>query len=285
MCLIRTRICSLIVLILWGASLPTAQAQIAQESNLTNFAFLNYYGAGTYTVGDQKVLVIRIPAAITLRSLEKYPWGLRAKLAFVFALQDFEDLGQIDFERYRVFTFVPGIEAMIPVGELFTLRPYFDLGVGIDEESKQLALITGLGMKTEFIFLHKKWRMSLEPGIQFSASRSLEGPAVNDDYSEVWLKGTARYPLWFKIGSSQPDAGVYAEAAHLFNPLEFASPTGETTKIRALYEFGVILGFQYPRPKILFVTIPSISVGYRFGADFKGLAIRFGGDLATPILR
>ncbi len=62
--------------------------------------------------------MIRNPAAITLRSLEKYPWGLRAKLAFVFALQDFEDLGQIDFERYRVFTFVPGIEALIPVGEL-----------------------------------------------------------------------------------------------------------------------------------------------------------------------
>ena len=275
----------MIVLSLWGTSLPTAQAQNVSASNLTNFAFLNYYGSGAFSVGDQKVLVLRIPVAVTLRSLEEYPWGLRAKLTFVFALQDFEDLGQIDFERYRVFTLVPGIEALIPVGEIFTLRPYFDLGVGIDEESKQLALISGLGMKTEFIFLHKKWRMSLEPGIQFSASRPLEGPDVNDDYSEVWLKGTARYPLWFKIGSSQPDAGVYGEAAYLFNSLEFTSPTGGTTNIRSLYEVGVILGFQYPRPKILFVTLPSLSVGYRFGADFKGLSIRFGGDLATPILR
>jgi len=250
---------------------------------LTNFAFLNYYGTGTFETGGQKVLVIRIPPALTLRSLEQYPWGLRAKLAFVFAIQDFETLDDITFDKYRVFTFVPGIEMLIPVGEIATLRPYFDFGVGVDDETNQFGLIAGLGIKTEFIFLANRWRMSLEPGAQMSTSRPIDGPDVRDNYSEIWLKGTARHPLWFKMGDAQPDAGVYAEVSNLFDTLEFRSITGETTKIRALFEVGVSLGFQYPRPAVLFVRIPTVSVGYRFGKDFQGLTIRFGGDLATPI--
>jgi hypothetical protein len=62
---------------------------IIGDDNLTNFAFLHYYGTGVFTVGEQRVLVFRIPPAITLRSMEDYPWGLRFKLAFVFAIQDF----------------------------------------------------------------------------------------------------------------------------------------------------------------------------------------------------
>lgn len=71
---------------------------IVGDENLTNVAYLHYYGTGTFTAGEQQVLVFRVPPAITLRSLEDDPWGLRLKLAFVFAIQDFENLEELDLE-------------------------------------------------------------------------------------------------------------------------------------------------------------------------------------------
>ena len=59
----------------------------------------------------------------------------------------------------------------------------------------------------------------------------------------------------------------------------------EGKKIVALdagYELGVSLGFFYPRPKIWFVRVPRLAIGYRFGG-LNGLRIRIGGDWITPI--
>ena len=85
------------------------------------------------------------------------------------------------------------------------------------------------------------------------------------------------------MGRAQPDVGVYSEWTQLFNTLEFETVGGEPTVIRDLLEIGVILGFQYPRPKIWLFSVPSMSIGYSFGQGFRGMRIRFGGDWATPI--
>ena len=280
----RSLVACLVVLGIACSGMHDARSQnITDVDNLTNFAFLHYYGTGAFTVGEQRVLVFRIPPAITLRSMEDYPWGLRLKLAFGFAIQDFETPEDLNLDSYRVFTLVPGIEFLFPVGRTQTLRPYLDLGLGVDDESNQLALVGGIGLRTEFIHRWHKFRLGFEPRALFSGSRSLEGPKTDDSYFEIVIGGGARHPTWFTIGQAQPDVGVYGEISQLFNTLEFESVSGEPISIRNLFEIGIILGFQYPRPKLWLFTVPSMSIGYRFGKDFKGLRIAFGGDWTTPI--
>jgi hypothetical protein len=182
-----------------------------------------------------------------------------------------------------VFTLVPGIEFLLPVGRTQSLRPYLDLGLGVDDESNQLALVGGIGLRTEFIYRWHIFRLGFEPRVLFSGSQPLEGPNTHDRYSEIVIRGLARHPVWFTMGQAQPDVGVYGEISQLFNTLEFESVSGEPTTIRDLFEIGIILGFQYPRPKVWLFRVPSISIGYRFGKDFRGLRIGFGGDWVTPI--
>ncbi len=259
------------------------------DGQVDNFAFLHYYGTGTYSVGEQTVWMVRMAPSFRLRQMNAGTIGISLRTALVVALQDFSDILDFQFDRHRLFSMSTGIELDIPVSLLGTLRPYADVGVGVDNEIGRRSFIAGIGMRTEFLKLWKRWRFGLEPGLRFSASRSefgggLEGiEGIDGNYSEVWLRSSARYPLWFDLGSTRPDLGVYGEISYLFDSLTFVSNGGALNPIRALYEAGIIFGFQSPRPSVWFVTLPSVSVGLRFGGDLRGFRIRFGGDWVRQI--
>ncbi len=279
------------VLALAGQDLK-AQPQGPLGGQVDNFAFLHYYGTGTYSVGEQTVWVVRIAPAIRFRQMKAGTVGIRLRTALVLALQNVTDILDFDFDRRKLFSMSTGIGLDIPVGRLTTLRPYADIGLGVDNELGRRSLIAGLGMRTEFLKLWKRWRFGLEPGFRFSASRSkigdgLEGidgiDGIDGNYSEAWLRTSARYPLWFDVGPARPDIGVYGEISYLFDSLTFVSVDGDLNPIRALYEAGIIFGFQSPRPRVWFITVPSVSVGLRFGGDLRGFRIRFGGDWLTQV--
>jgi hypothetical protein len=48
-----------------------------EPDELVNLAYDHTYGFGGYSVADQDVTLIQVPISVTLRSLEKYKWGLR----------------------------------------------------------------------------------------------------------------------------------------------------------------------------------------------------------------
>ncbi len=84
------------------------------------------------------------------------------------------------------------------------------------------------------------------------------------------------------MGESQPTVGAYGYAGWFFVPLEFTSQNRVTQDINAVFELGVRFGFQQ-RPKIWFIRIPSLRIGYAFGDGLQGLRIRLGGDRAVNL--
>ena len=65
---------------------------------------------------------------------------------------------------------------------------------------------------------------------------------------------------------------------------EYPAITGATRDaINTNLEVGFGFGFSQARPKIWFVTVPRIRVGYRFG-DLEGWRIRLGGDWLTQVV-
>jgi hypothetical protein len=264
-----------------------ARPASGQDSTLfdqvDNFAFLHYYGTGVYSAGAQSVFVIKIPPSISLRRMDRPKVGFRLRTALVLAVQDFRDLAEIDLGKHPLYSASVGLGVDIPVTPLSTLRPFVDAGYGVDNDHDNRSFIFGAGLRTEFIRLWKRWRFSLEPGVQFALSRSVTDRDIGGEYSEANMMAKARHPLWFRIGDVQPDAGIYASAGWLFDSLVFVDEEGLLTPIRGLGEVGVILGTQQPRLKVWFIRMPSVSVGYSFGGGFRGLRIRFGGDWVTPI--
>jgi hypothetical protein len=55
------------------------------------------------------------------------------------------------------------------------------------------------------------------------------------------------------------------------------------TPAEVLYEIGATIGFRFLAPKIWFIAVPRLSVGYRFGDGLTGLRIRIGGDRVTRL--
>lgn len=240
-------------------------------------------GFGSSSVGDQSSQVLIIPVSIWLRRLtDGRKLGLRLRLTGVLGFQDFERIEDFEVKSVRLGGVFPGIEFLIPLSDRSMLRPFIDLGIGLTNSEVKDILLTNLGLRTEFVFPWKRWELGLEPRIQAGITRA-SVDLVDDDYASLSMKMDARYPLGFRIGGSTPDVGAYFEPEWLPNALEFTTVDGERASIDEQHEVGVTFGFRDPAPKIWFIRVPRVSVGYRFGDGLNGLRIRIGGDRVTRL--
>ena len=124
------------------------------------------------------------------------------------------------------------------------------------------------------------FRSGLEPGFQFSSRTGTE--LADESVIRPFITLTARRILGFTIDRHQPDGEVYFEAGYDFNTFELSTVTSTNDAINTNFEVGLGFGFSQTRPKIWFITLPRMRVGYRFG-DLEGWRIRFGGDWLTRV--
>ena len=240
-------------------------------------------GFGSGSVGDQSSQVLTIPVSIWLRRLtDGRKLGLRLRLTGVIGYQDFERLDEFKVESLRFGGLFPGIEFMIPLSDRSMLRPFADIGIGLTNSEIEELLLTTFGLRTEFVFPWKRWELGLEPRVQAGVSWA-NTELVDDEYVMLTAGMDARYPLGFQIGGETPDIGAYFEPGYFLNTLEFTGVGGTGESIEKQYEIGVTIGFREQAPKIWFVRVPRIGVGYRFGDGLTGLRIRIGGDRVTRL--
>jgi hypothetical protein len=240
-------------------------------------------GFSAGSVGDQESRVLTIPVSIWLRRLsEDRKMGLRLRFTGVIGYQDFERLEEFNVESIRLGGIFPGLEVMLPLGDRSMLRPFADIGIGLSNSEIKELLLTTFGLRTEFVFPWKRWELGLEPRAQMGVSWA-STELVDDEYLMLTAKMDARYPLGFQIGGSTPDVGVYFEPGYFPNGLDFTTPGGTTGSIGVQYEAGVTVGFRDEAPKIWFIRVPRLGVGYRFGDGLTGLRIKIGGDRVTRL--
>jgi hypothetical protein len=247
-------------------------------------------------VGDEKDgnewLFLRIPVNITLK-----PWrdefvnqrfGLRLRLAGTFAVKNYQ--GQIDIgsgqiteliDQAKMVGLVPGLEFVIPLGPSKMLRPWFDIGAGTSDQTDSATLLGTLGIRSELIYdtRSRRWLFGLEPGIQLGGdwNRDLDDHLLVNPF----FTASARRMLGFTVGGFEPDIGGYFEFGVDLRGLEFSSVETSGGSVARRYEIGLGTGFSRGRPKIFgLISVPRISVGYRFG-DITGWRIRIGGDWLT----
>ena len=240
-------------------------------------------GFGSGSVGDQSSQVLIIPVSIWLRKLtDGRKLGLRLRLTGVIGYQDFERLEDFKVESIRLGGVFPGIEFLIPLSDRSMLRPFADIGIGLTNAEIEELLLTTFGLRTEFVFPWKRWELGLEPRAQMGVSWA-NTELVDGEYVMLTARMDARYPLGFQIGGETPDIGAYFEPGYFLNTLEFTGVGGAGESIEKQYEIGVTIGFREQAPKIWFVRVPRIGVGYRFGDGLTGLRIRIGGDRVTRL--
>ncbi len=267
----------LLVLLLAGASATNAQTQpVSQEEagGLANYAFTYEVGFGGYNVGDQTVRTIKLPIVHLLRSPLNHRVGMRLRFpisvgTFSVSIADFlEEL------NIQAFSFVPGIEFLIPFGQRWMLMPRQDLGFTKDFQGGDLALISATAVRGMYIHEFKAVELSLGSGLKYSFSRTSNG-LNNDDFALIEAGADLRYPLGFSVKGHKVDSSVFFVGKHYFRTLVFSQVRQEPIEIEQLYEAGLSFGTT-PRPKVFGIRIPRIGVSYLFGDDLRGIKISFG---------
>lgn len=229
-------------------------------------------GVSSTIVGDRSALQVLVRPSLDLRSWETESWGLRVRLGLQFST-GFHGLDDIDPSSFKLVSVVPGIEGVVPIGQRSVLRPFVELGVSQLAEDRR-GPVFGTGIKSESVFPAGNFELGLEPNVAYrTALAEQDADATTGDFT---LYGDARHPLWFRMGDSQPDVGVYLQQTWLWSTLEFETDDEELVRIRDIFEIGAIFGFQQ-RPRVWFFRLPTIGIGYRFG-ELRGVTIRIGGD-------
>jgi hypothetical protein len=253
----------------------SAQQKLDLEPDELIWGTMSSSGFSQNSAAGSSANVLGFEPAITLRSWERNSFGIRLLLAFRIANVR---LGDPDFrlDDLRLGLFAPGVEFVVPIARRALLRPRVSLGLTSVFQGDSALVWTNLGLGAEFVFPWKKFELGLEPRIDWLSAIATDNRYADEHLGLVTLQADARHPLWFKLGEYQPDAGIYATGSYAFEPLGVPAASGAQTALVWQAEVGAILGFQ-SRPKVWFVRIPTIGVGYRFG-DLSGLRIRIGGD-------
>jgi len=270
---------SLLPLILVAATLSlgggAASRAMADEDpdpvDLINFSFATWLGSGVYKLKDRKVGVLRMPFRYELRPPEDGKLGLRLLLPATVAYYDFDDPAS----NVSMASFVPGLEVQIPVNEYWTLKPFGQVGVGMEADNRDTVYIYGGGVGSLVSFPWRKYVISVGNSVTL-AEDSDTGSGATSGFSLISAGLDIRRPLGFTLLDRQLDGSVYFIANRFFDRVNFLETDGDDETIRNIYEVGITLGTAEPF-SIWKLSADRVGIDYRFGSrGFEGIGVNLG---------
>ena len=257
---------------------------------LINYGYLASFfdpGIAGFETEGRTIRVLNVPLTINLRDWKDRSWGLRLRLAGVLGVQDLESLEDLPDARLGAFALIPGLEVPIPLNDRALLRPYFDFGMAwsLDDSDDDLAPsrvgISAAGMRSEFVFPWRRFELGLMPQIFYAVTWSSK--ELRDDYGVLGVRGDAQYPL-FRIAGKQLTGLAYLQPAWFIDAFDpSASDAPDTPDVRMQFELGVGFDWRGTAPKIWFLPVPPMSIGYSFGDGVEGMRFRIGGSRLTRL--
>ncbi len=266
----------------------TPEQRVSELDLLLNYGYLGAFfdpGIAGYEIEGRSVRVLNLPVSITAVDWKERGWGIRLRFAGVLGVENVDGIGDLPDARVGALALIPGLEVPIQLGERSLLRPYFDLGLAFalddpEDLSPGTVGISALGMRSEFLFPWHRFELGLEPSVLYSVTWTSDD--LRDDYGIVGLRGDAHYPL-FEIGDHVLTGVAYLQPGWFIDALSLAESERETGAVRAQMEIGVGYGWRGAPPKIWFIPVPPVSIGYSFGDGLEGIRLRLGRSRLTSL--
>ena len=263
------------LVVLLAAAVPVqAKAQAGALSEL-NLPYLHYFGFGAFRVGEAKVWALRARATPSILDYKPRRVGLALRLSgSLIGIQTGDLIPEVG--SIGVATAAMGVEARVNVSPRSLLRVYGDVGVAFDTKSDTTAAIGSIGALWEFVFPWKEWEFGMQPTADFVWSTTT-AERFNDRLIGLQLKVDARHYLGFHILGNRAQLGGYVDVGHFNGDTDLGSPGTRSDFGDNQIELGVIFG-THPRPVFWFLK-PLLSVGLRWGSNFRGIRIGLGDRL------
>jgi hypothetical protein len=247
---------------------------LAQEAEPINFAYATWIGSGYYHLTDRELYVLRIPIAISLRSVNDDHWGINLLLPVTFAYEEFGS----NFSDYIIddilgAAFVPGVEVQIPVSKNWILKPFGQIGIGYSESTT--TYIYGGGIKSLYSFQWGRVDFGLGNSLTFAVDDAT-GNSEDEGFSMFQIGLDARYLINFSTGNRDADIGSYVVVSQFLDTFDFFGINGDVSqRIRTLVMIGLTLGMD-PPVTLLGIDFSRVGIDCTFGKDFSGIGLNLG---------
>jgi hypothetical protein len=249
-----------------------AQAQpatVKDRQDLINWYYAATFGTGIYTAGDRSVSVIQFPFSRALKTVDADGIGLKFKIAATVGFYDY-DIGSVIHgdipDRISTLSVLPGLEWEIPVSQNWSVRPYFDGGVGQELQGRESAFIYDFGIKSRYV-------LARDHGVEFALANALAsagyrprgGPNRPFGYLATGIDMTI--PTNKELFGREVFVGFTPMYYYYFNRFSFAEFDDPNNRVREEFEMALSI-----------VTRKPWSLKF-FDFDRFGIAVRSSGDV------
>ncbi len=275
-CGTKTRNCLFIFILLFISKAYSANPEELISSQI-NYAYANYLGTGIYSAADRTVQVYHLPFRYTIREATQDKAGLRLRLPATIGLLDFDLPDIIDPtlpDRLTTLSFVPGIQTIHKMNDIWTLSPFIDFGFGHDLETKNSAYVYGTGVNSLFIFKYETFNLEIYNEFLF-AGNTTDIDNIRNEFSRFQTGINFQFPLNFKAWGRDPSISAYYLNYIYFNDLEFLRYLADPITVSVQNEVGLTFDTS-PDMKLIGIPFSRIGLGYRFGNDVDVVRLVFG---------
>lgn len=260
-----------------------AQAGFSQEATF-HWAYASWFGTGRYSLGASETEIVTITPSWAWRTPslssdgERSP-GIRFRFPVSVGAHEFASLdgiGEFDLDSISTVSFVPGVEAELPMSERLSLKPIGFIGRGWDIHADRSADIFRLGFRSRFTF------ESGDTGIALVNGLERIGYSTNDGIS------SALNLLYTGLDFSRPLANrklggdalaIHWHVMHTYYldklGLDVSDLSLRPDSLSSEWELGVAFGKQTVKLKLGRLSFDRVGLAYRFDAsgEFSGVGI------------
>ncbi len=267
----------LCIIFVSGGQPAAAQDTFSQKpEDLYHWAYAAAFGTGAYRIGNSDMFVIRVAPQFEVYALPDSEVTVNLNLPVTLGLQTFDVdsiiSNPID-ETLATFSFVPGVEFVIPITTRWTLKPYGNAGLGSEIKGTASAWIYYGGLNSLFRSHFGQLEITLLNGVQWLGYYPNSGLADSLARLATGLEGD--YPLGsISVKGRQLYMKPHVIYYWYFDDLDFRIIQESPVEINQEVELAIAVGTKEPIT-YGFLKLDRIGVGYRRGDSIEGIRFIF----------
>jgi hypothetical protein len=261
-------------LLLAFAALSHALTLAAEElDGVPDYAYSVFVGTGKYRIDDRTIYSLRVPLEFDLIDTD-YAAGDRVGLTLLvpvaIGVTDFDtldDLPDITVDDLQTISFVPGLEVPVAMNDHWKIKPFAQVGVGLDAQSDSKAYIWGTGVRTRATYGEaSRWIVG---GEYLWAGNNPTGDQGSTRFGRLGIGAEYKIPTNWSVFDRYVSWHLRAIHWYFTDVVNFQEPL-KASELHHSTEIGVSFGLSRPI-NILGYGFTQLGVGYERGDGFKAI--------------
>ena len=242
---------------------------------MANYAYSVFVGTGKYSIQDRTIYIVNAPLEfdiyeIDTKSDKKIDLKLLAPVAIgVTYFETLDDLADLDVNDLQTLSFAPGLEISVPLNEHWQLKPFAQVGYGMDAKSDSESFIWGAGVRTRATYGEaSRWIVG---GEFLWAGNNPNGSDPTTSFSRLGLGVEYKIPSNIVVFNRAISWHLRAFQRYFSDAVIFKEPVLPFQLNRST-EVGVSFGLDRPI-RMLGYDFTQLGMGYEWSDGFE--AVKF----------